>query len=201
MAARVRVLELERLGERLDAGEEQLLEPPRLHRDALLEALLVGAVLEDEPPLLERLRDARADVLELVRLGDVVHGADGEAVHGDLDVGDGGDHHDRGVGQARADLSQQLEAVHLRHAQVAQHERDGVLLELLERLDAVRRLDALKAVVSHQVHQHLAQARLVVDDEAVRSGVRDSHRARFDVRLWAAHAVILRTPPGTRVSA
>ena len=67
--------------------------------DALLETLAVRAVLENEPALLERLRDARADVLELVRLDDVVRRADRQAVHRDLDVGDGGDHHDGDVGK------------------------------------------------------------------------------------------------------
>ena len=68
-------------------------------------------------------------------------------------------------GYSVREFAQQLEAVHLRHAQVAQHERDRWLLELFERLDAVARFDALKAVAAHQVHHHLAEARLVVDDQ------------------------------------
>src|SRR5437867_12494054 len=45
MAARVRVFYFERLGERLDAGEEQLLQAARLLRHAFLEPLLVVAIL------------------------------------------------------------------------------------------------------------------------------------------------------------
>src|SRR5436190_9389281 len=37
MPARVRILELEGLGQRLDAGEEEFLEPAGLNADALLE--------------------------------------------------------------------------------------------------------------------------------------------------------------------
>src|SRR4051794_34573348 len=76
VASRVRILELERLGERLHAGQKQLLEPARLRLDALLEAFTIGAELEHHAPLLERLRDARAHVLELIWLDDVVRGAD-----------------------------------------------------------------------------------------------------------------------------
>jgi len=35
--------------------QEQLLDAPGLRLDALLEALLVGAVFDDETPLVERL--------------------------------------------------------------------------------------------------------------------------------------------------
>ena len=198
MAARVRVLELERLGERLHTGEKQLLESAGLLRDTLLEAFAVGAILENETALFERLRDARADVLELIGLDDVVGRADREAVHRDLDVGHRGDHDDRDVGKARANLSQQLEAVHLRHAQVAQHERDRVLLELLEGFEAVARFDALKAVAAHQVHHDLAQARLVVDDQTVRRSS-GTVIARFGYGCMGC-AVIFRAPPRTRVS-
>ena len=137
MAARVRVLHLERIGERLNAGEEQLLEAAGLRGDALLERVLIVAVLEHEPPLLERLPHARADFLEVERLGEVVHRADRQTAHGDLDVGDGGDHDDGRVGLALAHLAQQLDAVHLRHAQIAQHERHRLPLEHRQRFDAV----------------------------------------------------------------
>ena len=146
VAARVRILHLERFGERLHAREEQLLEPARLRGDRLLEALLVAAILEHQPALLQRLRHARAHLLEVERLREIVHRADRQAAHRHLDVGHRGDHHDRGVGLARAHLAQQLDAVHLRHAQVAQHERARVLLQQRERLLAVRRLEAGEAV-------------------------------------------------------
>ena len=118
--------------------------------------------------LFHRLGHSGADVFELIGLDDVVCRANGQAVDGDLDVGHGSDHHDRGVGEAVANVPQQLEAVHLRHAQIAQHERDRIFLQLLERLEPISCLDALKTVASHQVHHHLAEPRLIVDDQTVR---------------------------------
>ena len=140
---------------------------------------LIGAVLEHQPALLQRLRDARAHFLELIRLDDVVHRADREAAHRDLDVGHGGDHHDRDVGVAARDLAEQLEAVHLRHAQVAQHERDRVVRSSSSSASTpFAGLDALEAVAAHQVHEHLAQARLVVDDQAAAAAA-SSRRGRM----------------------
>ena len=52
----------------------------------------------------------------------------------------------------------------------------GYRSQLLERLDTVRRFDALEAVAAHQVHHHLAQSRLVVDDETVRVQFRMTRR-------------------------
>src|SRR5439155_5613587 len=76
MPTRVRVLEFERFGERLHAGEEELLEASRLCRDPLLEALLIVAILQDQASPIECLRDARPDLLEVERLDEVIHGAD-----------------------------------------------------------------------------------------------------------------------------
>ena len=97
--------------------------------DLLLQPLLVAAVLQHEPALLQRLRDARADLLEVERLGEVVHRARcARQLTATSTSATRGDHHDRGVRPAPRESSQQLEAVHLRHPQVAQHERHRVPL-------------------------------------------------------------------------
>jgi hypothetical protein len=41
-----------------------------------------------------------------------------------------------------------------------------MLLQLLQRLDAVAGFDALEAVAAHQVDHHLAEAGFVIDDQA-----------------------------------
>ena len=55
VTARVRVLCFEREDEGVHPFEKQLLDAPGLRLDALLQALLVGAVFDDETPLVERL--------------------------------------------------------------------------------------------------------------------------------------------------
>ena len=80
MPARVLVLHFERLGERLHAAEEQLFETARLRGYEPLETLLVRAILDDELPLLERLRHSRSHFLEVERLREIVGRAGREAV-------------------------------------------------------------------------------------------------------------------------
>ena len=54
----IRVAELERVGERMDRGKKNVLDPLRLDGDFLLQLLVVFAVLEHEPALLQRLPNA-----------------------------------------------------------------------------------------------------------------------------------------------
>ena len=70
-------------------------------------------------------------------------------------------------GWRSADFPKELEPVHLRHPKVAEREHERVLLELLERLDPVRRFDAVKPVPAHEMRHDLPKARLVVDDQTV----------------------------------
>src|ERR671914_33631 len=74
VAPRIWVLYLKRLGKRLNARQEQLLEAAGLGRDFLLETLAVFAVLDDEPASFEGLADARPDFLEVERLREIVEG-------------------------------------------------------------------------------------------------------------------------------
>ena len=41
------------------------------------------------------------------------------------------------------------------------------MLQMRERLLAIACFQTGKPIVAHQVHEHLAQARLIIDDEAV----------------------------------
>src|SRR6185295_5661129 len=80
-------------------------------------------------------------------------------------------HHDHGgIRPPDDDLAQQRDAIHLRHPQVRNHQWGGRLLELLQRFDAGARLGARKALTFQQAHEHAAQSRLVVDNQAAQSG-------------------------------
>jgi hypothetical protein len=64
--------------------------------------------------------------------------------------------------------------------------------ELLQRLDSVRRFDALKPISAHEMRHHLPKARLVVDDQAIWRCCGSGHGLVFsygtqDARLSCAH--------------
>ena len=109
---RVRILRFERLGQRLDAAEELLLDAARLRLHLLLEPVLVVAVLEHEAPAFEHRGDPGPDLLQMERLGEVVQRPHREAADRRLHVAVATDHHDRRVGPAGAELTQEREAVH-----------------------------------------------------------------------------------------
>lgn len=160
------VLYFERFGKRLHAGEEQLFEAPCLSLHALFQALLITAVLDQKPAFFEGLGNARADLIEIERLHEVIHRADSQAADGDINVSYGGDEHDGRVRVLEPHLAQELNAVHLRHAQIGEHERDRRVAQHLYGTGTRRGLEALEAFAFHEAHEHLAQPRLVVDDEA-----------------------------------
>ena len=174
VASGVGVLDLEGIRQRLHTRKKELFESPRLRLDLFLEPLLVFSILEDEAPFLEHLRDAGAHLLEMERLGEIVHRALRETAHRDLHVRHRGDHHDGGVRMMGPNVPEELDAVHARHAEIADDQRDRLSLESVYRLLTVRRLETSEARASHQMREHLAQARLVIDDEA--GGKRVRHR-------------------------
>jgi hypothetical protein len=65
-----------------------------------------------------------------------------------------------------ADFAQELQPIHLGHAQIAEREHEWVFFELLERLDSIPRLNALKPIRAHEMRHYLTKMRLVVDDQA-----------------------------------
>jgi len=102
--------------------------------DFLLQPLVELAVLEQHLAALERALDGAAQVGQLDRLGEVVHGPPLHAQRGAGRVIDGGEHEDR---QLRLDLERgghEVHAARAGHADVAQHEGDAMALELLQRL-------------------------------------------------------------------
>ena len=136
----VGVLGLEGIDERLERRDRQTLElhPLTLQLggpggDFLLEPLVEVAVLEQHLAALERALHRAAQVGQLDRLGEVIHGAALHAQRGAGRVVDGGEHEDR---ELRLDLERGGHEVHAAcagHADVAQHERDAMALELLQR--------------------------------------------------------------------
>ena len=168
VTAGVGVLGVERFGDRLHAGQEDLFEPPRLLGDAHLEVQLVVPVLEHEPPPLHHLRDAGPHLLEVERLREVVHGPERQTAHGHFDIGDGRDEHDGGVGMPRAQLLEQLDPVHPRHAEVAQHQVCGLAVDQRQGLAAIGGLARHEPVGLHDAPQDLPEAQLVVDHQTPR---------------------------------
>ena len=134
-----------------------------------LELLLVHAVLEQQPALVEGLRDARAHLLGVEGLGDVVEGTELEARDGALHLRHAGHDDDGAVGPAGGDLAQQGFAVHLRHPQVGDDEGHRLPLHDLQRLRSGARLGAGEALSFEQPHQHAPESGFVVHDEALES--------------------------------
>ena len=168
VAARVGILRFQGFGQGLDAPDEQFLEPALLRRDPLLEPVLVFAILENQAAFLEGLAHPGAHLLELKRLDDVIHRAHRQRADGGIDVGVTGDHDDRDVGVAPAHFPEEVDAVHLRHLHVGHDVGDRPRRKDRQGLDPVPRLTADESVCSHEMRQHLPQARLVVDDQAGR---------------------------------
>ena len=166
VAAGVGVLGFQRVRQRLHPLEEQLLDATRLLLHALLEVVLVVAVLEDQPALLEGLTHPRLHVVHLERLGHVVERALRQAPDRAREVRDGGDHHDARVGPARPHLGQQLDAVHLRHPDVGHEQLRRLPLQLAQRLAAARGRPAREPLRGQQPLEDAAEMRLVVHDEA-----------------------------------
>ena len=106
------------------------------------------------------------------RLRDIVERAHLEARDGALHFRHRRDDDDGRLGPARDDFAEQRDAVHFRHPEVGNDERDGSLLELGEGLDAGTRLRAREPFALEQAREHAAQPRLVIHDETSHSSER-----------------------------
>src|SRR5688572_3565119 len=126
MAARVLVLRFKSDGKGLNTCEEQILETARLLRHSCLELMLIVSVFNREPALFQGLPHARAHILERVEwLDEIVHCAEIETTHRDIYIRHPGCEHHGYIRIASTHLAQKLNAIHVWHAQIAEHNRDG----------------------------------------------------------------------------
>ena len=138
--------------------------------------------------------DARAELVEIERLGQIVVGAGFEPVDAVAHVAARGEHDDRHLGEA-AQQRDEREAVDLRHHDV---EHDAVRLPVAhdgEPVGAVDRGPHLEAFLDQADLEHLADALLVVDD---RDAVRylGSHRSIFGENPGTSLRIFPRNPWG-----
>src|SRR5258708_7502923 len=121
VTARIRILGLQRLRQRLNPAKKELLEAALLRLDTIFEAFLIVPVFQNEPALFQRLRNASANFLELKWFDDVVHGPKRKRADGDLDVGVPRDHHNRHIAIPNANFSAQPDAAHFLHLHTPHH--------------------------------------------------------------------------------
>ena len=119
MTAQVRVLRLERVHQGLERRERDPLQVLALElnlggadRDFLLEPLVELLAFQSALALLERALDGPAEMGDVDRLGEIVHGAALHAERGAGRVVDRGEHEQRDVRLQLHDLWDQLDAVH-----------------------------------------------------------------------------------------
>ncbi len=163
-------------------GQEVFLDlPPDLEVSLELAGMEAVGVLE--PFLLERRGHARAQHHGVERLGKVVGGAELDRAGDAFDLVDRGDHDDRDRPERRvlAHPLQHLEAVHLRHHDVEEHEVDLARAEDFEGLAAVDGHRDLVAEGAQAPRQQVAVDLHVVDDE--QAAGRGRHALR-GARSW-----------------
>ena len=124
VAAGVGVLRLQRVHQGLHPVDQRFLVAAVQLPDAGLEILLIESVLQHQLALFQRLVHPSAHLFHHHRLGDVVEGAELEALDGRSHVGHAGQHDDRHVGKEPERLAEEGDPVHLRHVDVGDAERD-----------------------------------------------------------------------------
>src|SRR6266478_5202255 len=152
---------------------EELVHPP--HRGAgpeqraeaagFLDRLAQPPYLVAQPAVLDCPREREPQGVDLERLGDEVVGAAPERGDRRLDAPKGGDHDHGHIRARRDDALAELEAAHARHVEVG---HDRVELRRDERFQRRRRRRArlhLEAELAQVGDEHVAHARIVVDDE------------------------------------
>ena len=98
------------------------------HADQLAERVVFGQLLPQQPVLpfqpvlLQRVARHHRKVVRVERLGDVIEGAVLEGAHGRFHRSVPGHHDHAGVELLGANLLQQLDAIHTRHADVGDHQ-------------------------------------------------------------------------------
>ena len=131
--------------------------------------------LEQHLAALQRALHRAAEVGELDRLGQVVQGPALHAQRGAGGVVDGGEHEDR---ELRLDLDRLRHQVHparARHADVAQHQRDAVAAQLLQRLLARSGCVDLELLLYQELLEGVPNRLLVVHDQDLGGARRVGH--------------------------
>ena len=106
------------------------------------------------------------------RLRHIIERAHLQARDGAFDFGNRRDDDDGGLRPAGRDLSEQRDAIHLRHAQIGNDERCRSLFELAQRFDTRSRLGAREAFAFEQADEDATQPRFVIHDQTSHSGER-----------------------------
>ena len=146
---------------------------PREH--GLLEHLAVVAVLDLERAAAQRVVDVDDQLVRLERLQHVAVGAELDRDLRVAAVVHAGHHHDGGLGIVGEHLAGEVDPGLARHVDVAEHERDGRLLEHAPGGRGRLGRDALVAVGSEQACEEGADLILVVDDQNPFIGLRRAH--------------------------
>ena len=129
-------------------------------------------VLGPQPPLLERRLECVEQLVELERLGDEIRGAALDCLDRILHRAVSGDHDADNVGVSRNRGLEHLAAIDAGQAEIRDDDIEGELGQPLDGLFAVGGFDHEVAAVRQPLGHHLAQRRLVFDDEQMFSGIR-----------------------------
>ena len=136
-----------------------------LKRVALAQPVAQAPRLLDEPRLLHRPLDDRAERLGVERLDEVVLGALLHRVDGARDRAERRHDDEDRARRRRPRLLHERDAVEPRHLQVRQDDVGRELLELAERLEAVGRGLGRVALFAEDLAERGPRVRFVVDDE------------------------------------
>ena len=156
-----------------DASQRRRVEP----QPAVAERAAGAGLLERAAAALQDRADPRHHLARAERLDHIIVAAELEAEHPvDLVVARG-EEQDRQI-VAGAQLAADVEAVHPRHVDVEHDEVGALRRDRAERAFAVRRLGGLHPRLAEREAQHLADVRVVVDDQdAVAHRVHLCHRS------------------------
>ena len=126
--ARIGVLGFERMHEHLHAIDQRLLVEPVELPDPALEVGLVETVLEDEIALFQRLVEPGPHLFGNDRLGEIIQRADPQALDRRGYLGHTGEHDDGHLGIETERLPEEGDAIHVRHVDVGDAQRDFAVL-------------------------------------------------------------------------
>src|SRR4051812_40924866 len=133
--------------------------------EPLVDALSQRPRVALQTALLDGFGEKDEERLDRDRLGQVVLGARLHRLDRRLDLGERGHDDEDGVRPLLLSLPQEGEAVHLRHAQVGEHDTGRKIPEKLERLLAVLRLTDLVTLVGEKALERASRVLLVVDQQ------------------------------------